>query len=147
MLPSEVYHHSTIGEIFQERTLYWSGEKCGIIWAGSMISVIIYYIDFMVVAYTGTCSVLTIIINHVCFSFHAAISWIFFVSDVWCAVQWSQMDQYNITGYSSTLYIRIAIVFVFSPYIWKFICYFQFQVIVTYPTTHNCMPNISPILA
>ena len=32
-----------------------------------------------------------------------------------------------ITGYGRTLYIRIAMVFVFSPYIRKFSSYFQFS--------------------
>ena len=37
-----------------------------------------------------------------------------------------------ITGYGSTLYIGIAMVFVFSPYIWKFTSCFQFQVNLTF---------------
>ena len=37
-----------------------------------------------------------------------------------------------ITGYGSTLYIGIAMVFVFSPYIWKFTFCFQFQVNLTF---------------
>ena len=37
-----------------------------------------------------------------------------------------------ITRYGSTLYIGIAMVFVFSPYIRKFSSYFHFQVIVTF---------------
>ena len=55
-----------------------------------------------------------------------------------------------ITGYGSTLYIGIAIVFVFSPYIWKFTSCFQFQVNLTFNdlTAQNmskviCAPNIS----
>ena len=38
----------------------------------------------------------------------------------------------HITRYGSTLYIGIAMVFVFSPYIRKFSSYFHFQVIVTF---------------
>ena len=38
----------------------------------------------------------------------------------------------GITRYGSTLYIGIAMVFVFSPYIRKFSSYFHFQVIVTF---------------
>ena len=37
-----------------------------------------------------------------------------------------------ITRYGSTLYIGIAMVFVFSPYIRKFSSYFHFQVILTF---------------
>ena len=37
-----------------------------------------------------------------------------------------------ITGYGGTLYIGIAMVFVFSQYIRKFSSYFQFQVISTF---------------
>ena len=37
-----------------------------------------------------------------------------------------------ITGYGSTLYIGIAMVFVLSPYIWKFTFCFQFQVNLTF---------------
>ena len=37
-----------------------------------------------------------------------------------------------ITGYGSTLYIGIAMVFVFSPYIRKFTSCFQFQVNLTF---------------
>ena len=55
-----------------------------------------------------------------------------------------------ITGYGSTLYYRIAMVFVFSPYIWKFTSCFQFQVNLTFNdfTAQNmskviCVPNIS----
>ena len=55
-----------------------------------------------------------------------------------------------ITGYGSTLYIGIAMVFVFSPYIWKFTSCFQFQVNLTFNdfTIQNmskviCVPNIS----
>ena len=55
-----------------------------------------------------------------------------------------------ITGYGSTLYIGIAMVFVFSPYIWKFTSCFQFQVNLTINnlTAQNmskvfCVPNIS----
>ena len=55
-----------------------------------------------------------------------------------------------ITGYGSTLYIGIAMVFVFSPYIWKFTSCFQFQVNLTFNdlTAQNmskviCVPNIS----
>ena len=55
-----------------------------------------------------------------------------------------------ITGYGSTLYIGIAMVFVFSPYIWKFTSCFQFQVNLTFNdfTAQNiskviCIPNIS----
>ena len=54
------------------------------------------------------------------------------------------------TGYGSTLYIGIAMVFVFSPYIWKFTSCFQFQVNLTFSdlTAQNmskviCVPNIS----
>ena len=36
-----------------------------------------------------------------------------------------------ITRYGSTLYIGIAMVFVFSPYIRKFSSYFHFQVILS----------------
>ena len=63
----------------------------------------------------------------------------------------------HITGYGSTLYIGIAMVFVFSPYIWKFTSCFQFQVNLTFNdlTAQNmskviCVPNISlnyPFLA
>ena len=56
----------------------------------------------------------------------------------------------HITGYGSTLYIGIAMVFVFSPYIWKFSSYFRFQLILTFNdfkaqhmSTLSCMPNIS----
>ena len=62
-----------------------------------------------------------------------------------------------ITGYGSTLYIGIAMVFVFSPYIWKFTSCFQFQVNLTFNdlTAQNmskviCVPNVSlnyPFLA
>ena len=38
----------------------------------------------------------------------------------------------NITGYGSTLYIGIAMVFVFSPYIRKLTTCFQFQVNFTF---------------
>ena len=55
-----------------------------------------------------------------------------------------------ITGYGSTLYIGIAMVFVFPPYIWKFTSCFQFQVNLTFNdfTAQNmskviCVPNIS----
>jgi hypothetical protein len=55
-----------------------------------------------------------------------------------------------ITGYGSTLYIGIAMVFVFSPYIWKFTSCFQFQVNLTFNDfiAQNmskviCVPNIS----
>ena len=55
-----------------------------------------------------------------------------------------------ITGYGSTLYIGIAMVFVFFPYIWKFTSCFQFQVNLTFNdlTAQNmskviCVPNIS----
>ena len=55
-----------------------------------------------------------------------------------------------ITGYGSTLYIGIAMVFEFSPYIWKFTSCFQFQVNLTFNdfTAQNmskviCVPNIS----
>ena len=55
-----------------------------------------------------------------------------------------------ITGYGSTLYIGIAMVFVFSPYIWKFTFCFQFQVNLTFNdfTAQNMskvisVPNIS----
>ena len=55
-----------------------------------------------------------------------------------------------ITGYGSTLYIGIAMVFVFSPYIWKFTSCFQFQVNLIFNdlTAQNmskviCVPNIS----
>ena len=55
-----------------------------------------------------------------------------------------------ITGYGSTLYIGIAMVFVFSPYICKFTSCFQFQVNLTFNdvTAQNmskviCVPNIS----
>ena len=55
-----------------------------------------------------------------------------------------------ITGYGSTLYIGIAMVFVFSPYIWKFTSCFQFQANLTFNdlTAQNmskviCVPNIS----
>ena len=37
-----------------------------------------------------------------------------------------------ITRYGSTLYIGIAMVFVFSPYIRKFSSFFHFQVILTF---------------
>ena len=49
----------------------------------------------------------------------------------------------------STLYIGIAMVFVFSPYIWKFTFCFQFQVNFTFNDfiAQNmkiiCVPNIS----
>ena len=56
----------------------------------------------------------------------------------------------HVTGYGSTLYIGIAMVFVFSPYIWKFTSCFQFQVNLTFNdlTAQNmskviCVPNIS----
>ena len=51
----------------------------------------------------------------------------------------------RITGYGSTLYIRIAMVFVFSPYIRKFTSCFQFQVNLTFNdfTAQNMSPNIS----
>ena len=59
-------------------------------------------------------------------------------------------QQVCITGYGSTLYIGIAMVFVFSPYIWKFTSCFQFQVNLTFNdlTAQNmskviCVPNIS----
>ena len=55
-----------------------------------------------------------------------------------------------ITRYGSTLYIGIAMVFVFSPYIRKFSSYFHFQVIVTFNDfialnvwKLNCIQNIS----
>ena len=55
-----------------------------------------------------------------------------------------------VTGYGSTLYIGIAMVFVFSPYNWKFTSCFQFQVNLTFNdfTAQNmskiiCVPNIS----
>ena len=55
-----------------------------------------------------------------------------------------------ITGYGSTLYIGIAMVFVFSPYIWKFTSCFQFQVNLAFNdlTAQNMskvigVPNIS----
>ena len=57
----------------------------------------------------------------------------------------------GITGYGSTLYIGIAMVFVFSPYIWKFTSCFQFQVNLTFTdlTAQNmskviCVPNKLP---
>ena len=37
-----------------------------------------------------------------------------------------------VTGYGSTLYIGIAMVFVFPPYIRKFTSFFQFQVVLTF---------------
>ena len=37
-----------------------------------------------------------------------------------------------ITGYGSTLYIGIALVFVFPPYIRKFTSFIQFQVNLTF---------------
>ena len=56
----------------------------------------------------------------------------------------------HITGYGNTLYIGIAMVFVFSPYMWKFTPCFQFQVNLTLNdfTAQNmskviCIPNIS----
>ena len=55
-----------------------------------------------------------------------------------------------ITGYGSTLYIGIAMVFVFSPYIWKFTFCFRFQVNLTFNdfiaqtmSKVICVPNIS----
>ena len=52
--------------------------------------------------------------------------------------------------YGSTVYIGIAMVFVFSPYIRKFSSYFHFQVNLTFNdfTAQNmskviCVPNIS----
>ena len=42
---------------------------------------------------------------------------------------------YIITQYGSTVYIGIAMVFVFSPYIRKFSSYFQFQ---TNSTSDDC---------
>ena len=55
-----------------------------------------------------------------------------------------------ITGYGSTLYIGIAMVFVFPPYTWKFTSCFQFQVNLTFNdfTAQNmskviCVPYIS----
>ena len=56
----------------------------------------------------------------------------------------------GITGYGSTLYIGIAMVFVFSPYILKYSSYFQFQVSLTfneftaqYMSKISCVPNLS----
>ena len=55
----------------------------------------------------------------------------------------------GITGYGSTLYIGIAMVFVFSPYILKYSSYFQFQVSLTFNeftaqyTKISCVPNLS----
>ena len=43
-----------------------------------------------------------------------------------------------ITGYGSTLYIGIAMVFVFSPYIWKFTSCFQFQVLLMILQHRTC---------
>ena len=70
--------------------------------------------------------------------------------------EWRQVNEKllelkrDITGYGSTLYIGIAMVFVFSPYIWKFTSCFQFQVNLTFNdlTAQNiskviCVPNIS----
>ena len=61
-----------------------------------------------------------------------------------------QADIITITRYGSTLYIGIAMVFVFSPYIWKFTFCFQFQVNLTFNDfiAQNmskviCVPNIS----
>ena len=55
-----------------------------------------------------------------------------------------------ITGYGSTLYIGIAMVFVYSPYILKYSSYFQFQVSLTfnefteqYMSKISCVPNLS----
>ena len=60
------------------------------------------------------------------------------------------LKEHHITGYGSTLYIGIAMVFVFPPYIWKFTSCFQFQVNLTFNdfTAQNvskviCVPNIS----
>ena len=57
-------------------------------------------------------------------------------------------DPYSITGYGSTLYIGIAMVFVFSPYIWKFTFCFQFQLTFNDFTAQNmskviCVPKIT----
>ena len=56
----------------------------------------------------------------------------------------------SITGYGSTLYIGIAMVFVFSPYIRKLASCFQFQVnFIFYDFTAQimlkiiCVPNIT----
>ena len=56
----------------------------------------------------------------------------------------------TITGYGSTLYIGIAMVFVYSPYILKYSSYFQFQVSLTfnefteqYMSKISCVPNLS----
>ena len=56
----------------------------------------------------------------------------------------------NITGYGSTLYIGIAMVFVFSPYIRKLTSCFQFQVNFTFNDFTAqimlkiiCVPNIT----
>ena len=60
------------------------------------------------------------------------------------------VSQWSITGYGSTLYIGIAMVFVFSPYILKYSSYFQFQVSSTFndfTAQHmsklSCVPNLS----
>ena len=62
----------------------------------------------------------------------------------------SDLQSWSITGYGSTLYIGIAMVFVFSPYIWKFTSCFQFQVNLTFNDVIAqdmskviCVPNIS----
>ena len=76
---------------------------------------------------------------------------------LWPYCNCSQKAVFIITAYGSTLYIGIAMVFVFSPYIWKFTSCFQFQVNLTFNdlTAQNmskviCVPNISlnyPFLA
>jgi hypothetical protein len=35
----------------------------------------------------------------------------------------------HITKYGSTVYVRIAMVFLFPPYIWKFSSYFNFKLL------------------
>ena len=72
------------------------------------------------------------------------------ISTVLCSDTHGIMWCTTITGYGSTLYIGIAMVLVFSPYIWKFTSCFQFQVNLTFNdlTAQNmskviCVPNIS----
>ena len=76
------------------------------------------------------------------------IRWSKLVNRTVCPMQFRMKS--IITGYGSTLYIGIAMVFVFSPYIWKFSSYFQFQVILTFNdftaqhmSKQSCMLNIS----
>ena len=85
---------------------------------------------------------------HVCTNVHACV--VNNRYNVHVHVYYASTEIRTITGYGGTLYIGIAMVFVFSPYIWKFSSYFQFQVIRTFNdftaqhmSKQSCMPNIS----